>query len=70
MSAYAVIVTFNILKNMLLSGFRAREQARRIIFEYIEVFYNRIRCHAKINNQSPADFAIQYAISSKIAAVL
>ena len=48
--------------------FRAREQARRIIFEYIEVFYNRIRRHAKINNQSPADFAIQYAINSKMAA--
>jgi putative transposase len=48
--------------------FRTREQARRIIFEYIEVFYNRIRRHAKINNQSPADFAIQYDIDSKIAA--
>jgi putative transposase len=48
--------------------FRTREQARRLIFEYIEVFYNRIRRHAKINNQSPADFAIQYDIDSKIAA--
>jgi putative transposase len=48
--------------------FRTREQARRIIFEYIEVFYNRIRRHAKINNQSPADFAIKYAINNKIAA--
>ena len=27
------------------------------MFEYIEVFYNRIRRHAKINHQIPADFA-------------
>ena len=35
--------------------FTTREEARRVVFEYIEVFYNRIRRHAKINNQSPAD---------------
>ena len=49
-------------------GFDTREQAKRVIFEYIEVFYNCMRHHAKINNQSPADFAIQYAINCKIAA--
>jgi putative transposase len=27
------------------------------VFEYIEVFYNQIRRHEKINNQSPADCA-------------
>ena len=31
--------------------------SKRVTFEYIEVFYNRIRRHAKINNQIPADFA-------------
>ena len=50
--------------------FRTRERARRIIFEYIEVFYIRIRRHVKINNQNPADFAIQYAFNNKIAAYL
>jgi putative transposase len=40
--------------------FATREEAKRVIFEYIEVFYNRIRRHAKINNQSPADWARQY----------
>ena len=49
-------------------GFDTREQAKRVIFEYIEVFYNRIQRHVKINNQSPADFAIQYAINHKMAA--
>jgi putative transposase len=37
-----------------------REEARRVVFEYIEVFYNQIRRHAKINNQSPADCAKQF----------
>ena len=37
--------------------FRTRAEAKRVTFEYIEVFYNRIRRHAKINNQIPADFA-------------
>lgn len=48
--------------------FKTRVNARRVIFEYIEVFYNRIRRHAKINNQSPADFASQYYINYPIAA--
>ena len=48
--------------------FKTRETAKRIIFEYIEVFYNRIRRHAKIGNQIPADFANQYYISNQIAA--
>lgn len=39
--------------------FATCEQARQVIFEYIEVFYNRIRRHAKIGNQAPADFTNQ-----------
>lgn len=37
--------------------FKTRDEARKVTFEYIEVFYNRIRRHAKLNNQIPADFA-------------
>ena len=48
--------------------FKTRENAKRIIFEYIEVFYNRIRRHAKIGNQIPADFANMYYINNQIAA--
>ena len=48
--------------------FATREQARQVVFEYIEVFYNRIRRHAKIGNQIPAKFAQQCYASDKIAA--
>lgn len=37
--------------------FKTRVEAKRVTFESIEVFYNRIRWHAKINNQIPAEFA-------------
>jgi len=39
-----------------LQHFKTREQARSNIFDYIEVFYNKVRRHSKINNMSPADF--------------
>lgn len=48
--------------------FATREQARQVVFEYIEVFYNRIRHHAKISNQVPADFANQYYASRQRSA--
>ena len=48
--------------------FKTRENAKCIIFEYIEVFYNRIRRHEKMCNQVPTDFASQYYISNQIAA--
>ena len=35
---------------------RTREEARRDIFEYIEVFYNRERLHSSLGYLSPADF--------------
>ncbi len=37
--------------------FKTRAEAKRVTFEYIEVFYNRIRRDTKINHQIPADFA-------------
>jgi putative transposase len=36
--------------------YRSREEARRSIFEYIEVFYNRQRRHSAIGYQSPEAF--------------
>ncbi|MBX3326116.1 MAG: IS3 family transposase [Nitrospira sp.] len=41
--------------------YATREQARREITEYIELFYNRQRRHAKLGNRSPAAFAHQWA---------
>lgn len=40
--------------------FATRERARPVIFDYIDVFYNRIHCYAKIGNQAPTDFANPY----------
>ena len=40
--------------------FTTREEARLVVFEYIEVFYNRIRRHTKINNTAPATYAAQF----------
>jgi transposase InsO family protein len=39
-----------------LEDYATREQARRSIFEYIEVFYNRQRRHSAIGYQSPEAF--------------
>ena len=36
--------------------FRTRAEAYRMIFEYIEVFYNRERLHSSLNYKSPVDF--------------
>lgn len=38
--------------------FTTRAEAKRAIFEYIEVFYNRIRIHSANDYLSPADYEI------------
>ena len=40
--------------------FHTRAQATREIFEYIEVFYNRVRRHSSIGYVSPMDFEKNY----------
>lgn len=49
---------FATLKSELLHHhrFQSRDQARRAIFEYIEVFYNRQRLHSALDYQSPVEF--------------
>ena len=49
---------FGTLKTELIyeQTYHSREQARQSIFEYIEVFYNRVRRHSTLNYQSPASF--------------
>ena len=61
---------FGTLKTESLHHYRFtnREQARQVVFEYIEVFYNRIRRHAKIGNKAPADFANQFYASRQQSA--
>ena len=36
--------------------FKTREEARQSIFEYIEVFYNRVRIHSSNNYLSPNEY--------------
>lgn len=49
---------FGTLKTELiyLTRFKTRAEARLAIFEYIEVFYNRIRLHSKLGYKSPMEF--------------
>ncbi len=42
-------------------SFKTREEAKRVIFEYIEVFYNRQRRHSTINYNTPAQYELMYA---------
>jgi len=44
--------------------FTTREEAKRKIFEFIEVFYNRQRRHSSLGNQSPWDFENSAALAS------
>ena len=38
--------------------YQTRDEARRDIFEYIEVFYNRRRLHSTLGYLSPAQFEV------------
>jgi transposase InsO family protein len=52
---------FSTLKKELVysTTFRTREQARREIFEYIEIFYNRQRSHSALDYLSPVEYRIK-----------
>jgi len=49
---------FHTLKTELVyfERYRTKEDVRRSIFEYIEVFYNRVRRHSALNYKSPTEF--------------
>jgi putative transposase len=42
-------------------SYATREEARRSLFEYIEVFYNRQRLHSTLGYRSPVDFELRFA---------
>lgn len=52
---------FHSLKVELIHGssFETRQEAKRAIFEYIEVFYNRIRIHSANDYLSPVEYEQQ-----------
>jgi len=61
----AVESFFGIVKKELVSRLRspARTAARAVIFDYIEVFYNRERLHSSLGYVSPVDYARQLAVT-------
>jgi len=50
--------TFGSLKRELVhhESYATREEARASIFEYVEVFYNRVRRHSTLGYVSPAEY--------------
>ena len=52
---------FHTLKTELVhrEHYATREQARRRVFDYIEVFYNRQRRHSTLGYATPAEFEKQ-----------
>ena len=49
---------FKTLKTELIGPriYRTREEAKAAIFEYIEVFYNRVRLHSYLGYTTPAEY--------------
>ena len=49
---------FKSLKGEWLLGikFKTREEAHKLLFEYIEIFYNRQRTHSFLNYETPETF--------------
>jgi len=56
---------FGTLKRELISHrrYRTRDEATQDIFEYIEVFYNRLRRHSTLGYASPAEFEARTAVA-------
>ncbi len=52
---------FHTLKIELIfwNRYQSREEAKRSIFEYIEIFYNRERLHSALNYLSPVEFEMR-----------
>ncbi len=54
---------FGTLKTELSHQYESRSLARQSIFEYIEVFYNRIRRHSALNYVSPLEYERKHMIA-------
>jgi transposase InsO family protein len=53
---------FGTLKRELVhrERYAGHAEARRSLFEYIEVFYNRRRLHSTLGYRSPVDFEVRF----------
>jgi putative transposase len=56
---------FETLKRELIyqRQYRTRDEATRDIFEYIDVFYNRLRRHSTLGYSSPAEFEARTVVA-------
>jgi putative transposase len=56
---------FGTLKRELIAHrqYRTRDEATQELFEYIEVFYNRLRRHSTLGYYSPAEFEARTAVA-------
>jgi len=61
---------FGILKNELVhhERFSTRQEAKDKLFDYIEVFYNRMRIHSATDYFAPAEYEARYRAQLKEAA--
>jgi len=57
---------FHTLKTELVhhEDFRTRAEAKQVIFEYIEVFYNRVRLHSSNGYMSPVDYESALSVAA------
>lgn len=60
---------FRTLKTELVRGsrFRSRDEARKAIYEYIEIFYNRYRLHSSLGYMPPEEFEYRTLSLSLVA---
>jgi len=58
---------FHTLKVELIhrNKFRTRDEAKRKIFEYVEMYYNRRRAHSTLGNLSPFEYERQAILSQQ-----
>jgi len=60
---------FSTLKKDIIYGnkFKTREEAKLVIIEYIETFYNCHRLHSTLGNMSPMEYERQYYYQEEVA---
>jgi transposase InsO family protein len=50
------------------SDWHTHAEARRAVFNYLEVWYNRQRLHSSLEYRSPAEYEVQLALTPRVAA--
>ena len=55
------------MEELYLNPTPDKHELKDILFDYIEVFYNRERLHSSLKYLSPAEFEEQYYIKNKVA---